>query len=150
MALNGSNECVFLPSLRRGTRRNEVTLGDPVEAGPSFWSRSTHLVAGNSCHVEPRLGIHCGHEGIQLCPPLPLPRNAQSPPRNAEIRAYAKGGIHIARYASGLLTSGDDGKFLVSGQVDDDIFRTGPIRIRRIVSWKFPRFRGRKLRKREG
>lgn len=149
LVLNGSNECYIPPSSPSTSKRNEVTLGDPVETGPSFWSRSTSFVVGNSCHVELRLGIHCGHEGIQLCP---LAMRSHRGTRKFEL---TRRGIRIARYASGLLTSGDVRiprySFLV-GRVLDDIFSSRPrsfdrIRIRRFFeNWNF---RGRRIGKRE-
>lgn len=87
LVLNGSNQCIFLSSLHY--EEDEEKRGHV--RGSWSWAQflvhaSTGFVAGNSRHVEPRLGIHCGDTAVPLLPP----RNAQ-PPRNAEIRAYAEG-----------------------------------------------------------
>ncbi|KAK1128968.1 hypothetical protein K0M31_020104, partial [Melipona bicolor] len=79
------------PSPYGGEELGHVRVPATIKPGPVFGPANdpeSKFVVGNSCHVELSLGIHCGHEGYS-CPLVPL-RNAPVP-RNAEIRAYAKG-----------------------------------------------------------
>lgn len=141
-----TNECYIPPSspLHLEEERGHVR--------GSCWNWAQFLVPihefRNSCHVELRLGIHCGHEGIQLCP---LAMRSHRGTRKFEL---TRRGIRIARYASGLLTSGDVRiprySFLIG--LLGRIFSSRPrsfdrIRIRRF--FEILNFRGRRIGKRE-
>lgn len=110
----------------RGETRSRQ--GIPLRLGPVFGPGPRISWPGIRVTLSLAQEFIAGTRGYS-CALHPLPFAIRSPHRGTRKFELTRRGIHIARYASGLLTSGDDGKFLVSGQVDDDIFRTGPIRI---------------------